>query len=71
MEDIMDFDLVPAAELRIDQPDFKAGAWKPATIRGEPWEASQCFEFLAGRWEGFVSIRRARQAPAIACGPAR
>lgn len=58
----MTFDAIPAADLRVDQPDFKAGAWKPATIRGEPWEASECFELIGGRWEGFVAIRRVRRA---------
>jgi hypothetical protein len=53
------FDLIPAAELRIDRPDFKAGLWKPATIRGEPWDVCQCFEWTGGRWEGFVAIRKA------------
>lgn len=70
----MTFDLIPAAELRVDRPDFKAGAWKPTTIRGERWEASDCFELIGGRWEGFVSIRKARRtgrrAPA-AHGPSR
>jgi hypothetical protein len=58
----MQFDLIPAGELSIDQPDFKAGAWKPTIIDGEAWECSQCFEWIGGKWEGFVSIRRARKA---------
>jgi hypothetical protein len=56
------FDLIPAAELLIDQPGFKAGVWRPATIRGERWETSQCFERVGGKWEGFVAIRKARGA---------
>jgi hypothetical protein len=58
----MSFELIPAAELAVDRPDFKASIWKPTTIRGEAWEISQCFEWTGGKWEGFVSIRRARMS---------
>lgn len=35
-EETMSFDLIRAAELAVDQPDFKARNWKPASIRGKP-----------------------------------
>jgi hypothetical protein len=57
------FDLIPQAELAIDRPDFKASIWKPATHAGEPIEYSECYELVNGRWEGFVSIRKRRNAP--------
>lgn len=45
----------------IERPDFRATEWAPTKVRGEAgWEASICEELIEGRWEGFVSIRRAR-----------
>jgi len=46
-------------KLRIDQLDFKAGPWK--------WDArrkcyySECRELVAGRWEGFVTIKNGKE----------
>ena len=54
----MPFDLIPAAELAIDQPDFKAGVWKRTRLHGEAAEYSECYELIEGRWEGFVSVRK-------------
>lgn len=44
--------------LRIDQPDFKATAWQHTIHAGREYLISQCWELIAGRWEGFVSMRR-------------
>lgn len=57
------FDLIPAADLDVDQPDFKASKWRPTLIDGRPAEYSECYELVAGRWEGFVSIRRPKSRP--------
>jgi hypothetical protein len=53
------FSAIPAERLRIDNPDFKAGAWEPTRVRGEDCEMSLCFEWIGGKWEGFVAIRKA------------
>ena len=42
---------------RIDQPNFKATSFTKTIARGRPALMSSCFEFVGGKWEGFVSIR--------------
>lgn len=43
----------------IDQPDFRASAWMPAKLKsGELMSYRECQELIAGRWEGFVSIKK-------------
>ncbi len=54
----MRFDLIPMEELEIDQPGFKASKWRMTLINGELHEMSTCYEWIGGKWEGFVSIRK-------------
>jgi hypothetical protein len=60
MEDNMAdfFDLIPANELRVDQPDFKASIWmrNNGSDQRAAWY-SVCYAWEGGKWEGFVSIR--------------
>jgi len=43
---------------RIDTDEFKAGQWQFDAKRKE-WFC-ECIELIEGRWEGFVSIRKAK-----------
>ena len=55
------FDLIPAAELAVDQPTFKASVWKRNNNRhGRFQEFSECYELVDGKWEGFVAVREVR-----------
>ena len=44
----------------MDQPDYKATAWRPTAVGGKGgWEMCQHFTWIGGKWEGGVSIRPA------------
>lgn len=44
-------------DLAINHPDFKASGWRDDEARpGQQF--SVCYEFIGGKWEGFVSVRR-------------
>jgi hypothetical protein len=57
------FDLIPANELRVDQPDFKASVWKRNTRGSQVEFYSECFEWSGAKWEGFVSVRLRNDKP--------
>ena len=46
------------SERRIDRSDFVASTWMPST--GSFAEYSVCYEWLGGKWEGFVAVRKPR-----------
>lgn len=45
-----------------DCGQFLTGPATPAVIRGEAVLVRQCYEFEAGRWEGFVSLAKSTAA---------
>lgn len=49
---------IASAPIETVSPGFRATAYVPTTINGEAWESAECFDYVDGRWEGFVSIRR-------------
>ena len=49
--------LSPEGPWRIDEPDFKATEFKDSIVQGRQAKYSQCYEFVGGKWEGFVSIK--------------
>jgi hypothetical protein len=60
MQTAPQFDLIPADQLAIDQPTFKASAWKRNNSKHSRFqEYSECYEWVGGKWEGFVSVREA------------